>query len=260
MSATQKTIIITGASSGLGAALAEKYSLFGHKLFLIARSKERLEKVAKKCRSNGANVNIIVLDITDYHESNKALTSILKNNNIDIVIACAGVSAGTLQGPEKIDQIRKIFSTNTDGVINTITPVIPKMIKRGTGNIVIISSMAGLLGLSSAPSYSASKGAIRIFADALRGYLSKFNVHVTTVIPGYIKTPMTEVNNFPMPFMITAEKAANKIILAIEKNKSVVAFPLVMYLIMKLISIFPMWIWNFINSKLPGKPPFHDYE
>lgn len=259
MSTTQKTIIITGASSGLGAALAEQYSLLGHKLFLIARSKDRLEKIAKKCRNNGANVNVIILDITDYHESNKVIKSILKNNNIDIVIACAGVSAGTLEGPESIDQVRKIFSTNTDGVINTIIPVIPQMIKRGAGNIVIISSMAGLLGLSSAPSYSASKGAIRIFADALRAYLSKFNVHVTTVIPGYIKTPMTDVNNFPMPLMITAAKAANKIILAVEKNKSVVAFPLTMYLMMKLISIFPAWIWDFINSKLPGKPPFHDY-
>ena len=137
-------------------------------------------------------------------------------------------------------------------------PVIPNMIHRRAGTIVIISSMAGLLGLSSAPSYSASKGAVRLFSDALRGYLKDKNVHVSTVIPGYIKTPMTDVNNFPMPFQISAESAANKIINGIEKKRDVITFPLTIYLFMKLLNCLPSNFITYINSKLPAKPSFEE--
>ncbi|MEM6339324.1 MAG: SDR family NAD(P)-dependent oxidoreductase, partial [Pseudomonadota bacterium] len=212
MANVKKTIIITGASSGLGAELAIKYSASGNNLFLIARSEERLNKVSEKCRSNGANVISIIADVTDADSMNSHINEIADKYKIDIVVACAGVSAGTLDGPETAKQTNKIFATNINGVLNTILPAVPHMIRLRSGNIVIVSSMAGFLGLSSAPSYSASKGAARIFGQALQGYLKSYNVHVSTVIPGYIKTPMTEVNSFPMPFMTSADKAARKIV------------------------------------------------
>jgi short-subunit dehydrogenase len=154
------------------------------------------------------------------------------------------------------EQIETIFQTNVNGVINTIMPVIPHMISRQAGNIVIISSMAGIVGLSSSPSYSASKGAVRIFGQSLRGYLKKYKINVSVVIPGYIKTPMTEVNDFPMPFMVSAEKAAQKIIKNVEKGKGVIAFPWIMYAVIRLLELLPDSLFDYINSKLPGKPSF----
>jgi short-subunit dehydrogenase len=254
----KKTIIITGASSGLGAALAVKYSNAGNNLFLFARSEERLYKTALICKNNGASVTTIIADVTDASTMQNHLDKIAEQHSVDIVVACAGVSAGTLDGPETLTQVNKIFSTNVNGVINTVMPLIPYMIRKKSGNIVIISSMAGMLGLSSAPSYSASKGAVRMFSDALNGYLKTYNVHVSNVIPGYIKTPMTAVNQFPMPFQISADKAAEKIIHAVERNKGVIAFPMSIYFVMKILNLLPSRLISYINSKLPGKPAFDE--
>lgn len=258
MTNIKKTIIITGASSGLGAELAIKYSAKNNNLFLIARSEERLNQIAEKCRSNGANVVNIIADVTNSELMQSRIKEVADKHKIDIVIACAGVSAGTLDGPETAKQTNKIFATNVNGVLNTILPVIPHMIQMRSGNIVIISSMAGFLGLSSAPSYSASKGAARIFGQALQGYLKNYNVYVSTVIPGYIKTPMTDVNSFPMPFMISADNAASKIVQGVAKNKNIIAFPLIMFFFLKLFSLLPSFLISYINSKLPGKPAFED--
>ena len=140
----KKTIIITGASSGLGAALAIKYSNTKNNLFLFGRSENRLNNVAEICRKNGASVTIIIADVTDSKLMQLHLNTITQEHIIDVIIACAGVSAGTLDGPETRNQVDKIFSTNLNGVLNTIMPVIPNMIHRRAGTIVIISSMAGL--------------------------------------------------------------------------------------------------------------------
>ncbi|GAB4166064.1 MAG: SDR family NAD(P)-dependent oxidoreductase [Rickettsiaceae bacterium] len=258
MTRTKKTIIITGASSGLGAAIAINYSRFPCKLFLIGRSSERLQQITDICSSNGAEILPIVLDVTDSEAMERNLKKIAEQDGIDIVIACAGVSAGTLDGPETAKQVKKIFDVNVDGVLNTVLPVIPHMVERRSGQIAIVSSMAGFVGLASAPSYSASKGAVRLFSDALRGYLKPLGINVTTVIPGYIKTPMTKVNNFPMPFMISAEKAAQKIINGIGNGKEIIAFPWIMYLLMKVLSLLPSRVLTYINSKLPGKPAFEE--
>jgi short-subunit dehydrogenase len=255
---SSKTIIISGASSGLGAALAVRYSKDCHKLFLVGRSRTRLNKVTKICQANGADATFSILDVTDLKAVEKYIKEITINNSVDIVIACAGVSAGTLNGPETINQVNRIFATNINGVLNIVMPVIPDMIKQKKGNIAIVSSMAGFIGLSSAPSYSASKGAIRLFSDALRGYLRPWNIHVSTIIPGYIETPMTSVNNFPMPLMTSADKAAEKIINGIEANKNIIAFPYIMYILIKLFTFLPSGLLTYFNSKLPGKPSFEE--
>lgn len=252
----KKTIIITGASSGLGASLAINYSQTKNNLFLFARSKKRLDEISTLCKKNGANVTNIIADVADAALMQKHLDKITSKYKVDIVIACAGVSAGTLDGPETINQVNKIFAINLNGVLNTIMPLIPHMINNQSGNIAIVSSMAGMFGLSSAPSYSASKGAVRLFSDALNGYLRKYNVNVSTIIPGYIKTPMTAVNQFPMPFMIDADEAAQKIITGINKNKNIIAFPIIMYFFIQIVNLLPSSIISYINSKLPGKPAF----
>lgn len=254
----QKTIIITGASSGLGFALALEYSKHHNiHLFLFGRNQEKLEEIALLCKKNGSKVSTLTTDVTNQEEMTKHIHNIAIDYGVDIVIACAGVSAGTLDGLETTLQVRKIMDVNVAGVLNTILPAIEKMIQRRQGKVVIISSMASIIGLSSAPSYSASKGAIRIFGEALSGYLRKYNISVSVVIPGYIHTPMTQKNQFPMPFLMSPTKAAMKIIKGIEKEKKIIAFPVVIYFALKIVDfIVPSYVLSYINSKLPGKPAF----
>jgi short-subunit dehydrogenase len=256
----KQTILITGATSGLGYEIAMQYATPHVRLILVGRNVYQLNKIANLCNLRGAQTHLLALDITEKKALTDHLTDFCNQYGIDIVVACAGVSAGTLQGPESPSQVQTIFDTNINGVLNTIIPIIPHMIKRRKGNIVIISSMAGLIGLSSAPSYSASKACIRVFGEALRGYLKQYNVHTTVVIPGYIKTPMTEVNNFPMPFIISAEKAAEKIIKGVSNNKGVIAFPTTIYLLLKCFNALPNQLIDYINSKTPGKPAFENNE
>ena len=252
----KQTILITGSSSGLGCELAIQYSNPHSRLILMGRNSTQLNKIANLCEDKGAKTHIVVVDIRDKASMAKYLTKFCNQYGIDIAIACAGVSAGTLDGPESPSQVEIIFDTNINGVLNTIMPLLPYMIERRSGSIVIISSMAGLVGLSSAPSYSASKACVRVFGEALRGYLKQYNVNTTVVIPGYIKTPMTDVNNFPMPFIVSAKEAAKKIIKAVANNKGVIAFPTITYIMLKCLSCLPNQLINYINSKLPGKPAF----
>ena len=150
---------------------------------------------------------------------------------------------------------------NINGVLNTILPAIENMIPRRHGHVVIISSMASIIGLSSAPAYSASKGAVRIFGEALCGYIKQYNIKLSVVIPGYIHTPMTQKNDFPMPFIISSTKAAKKIIRGITKGKSIIAFPFIMYITLKIIDfIVPSCVLIYINSRLPGVPSFKKNE
>jgi len=252
----KKTIIITGASSGIGKAIAIQYASPNTRLFLFGRSKDRLDQTASICRMRLAEVIIIINDIRDQEITKIQIENICNNYKVDILISSAGISAGTLGKPETAEQVNEIFSTNLNGNLNVIMPALPFMIKNKMGTIVFISSMAGLIGLSSSPSYSASKAAIKSFADALRAYLKQFHVQVSLVIPGYVDTPMTEVNNFPMPFKISAELAAQIIIKGIEKNKGLIVFPKIIYFALKLLNLLPYRFIDYINSKLPGKPSF----
>lgn len=251
-----KTILITGASGGLGSALALGYAAPGVKLILIGRNNDKLNEIANLCIAQGAEVEGVSLDVRGKIEMSEFIAKLCNQESIDIAIACAGVSAGTLRGPESPSQVEIIFDTNINGVLNTIMPIIPHMIAKKLGTIVIVSSMASFTGLSSAPSYSATKACVRLFGEALRGYLQQYNVKTIVVIPGYIKTNMTQVNNFPMPFMVSAEKAAQKIIRGIESNKGIIAFPLIMYVFVKILTLLPNRLISYINSKIPGKPAF----
>lgn len=254
----KKTIIITGASSGLGSALAKQYAAYDTRLFLFGRSLERLKEIASICRARKAEVTTINIDVRNKELIQTKIKEICTKYTVSILIACAGVSAGSLNKPESLAQADIIFDTNINGSLNTIMPAIPFMVKNKTGTIVLISSMAGLLGLASAPSYSASKAAIKAFGDALRAYLKQFQIKVCVVIAGYIDTPMTSVNNFPMPLKISAEQAARIIIQAIKANKGVIVFPKITYFILKLINLLPYKIIDYINAKLPGKPSFNE--
>lgn len=253
MNIQKKTIIITGASSGIGAAMAAEYSNPNTRLFLFGRSIERLAQIEKICLAKNAEVQTFTADIRQENIIANYIKEITKQNKIDLLITCAGVSAGTLNQPETMEQVKDVFETNLNGTLNTIMPIIPHMIANKSGTLVFISSMAGLVGLSSAPAYSASKAAVKIFGDALRAYLKKFNITICMVIPGYVETPMTEKNNFPMPLKISAQEAARIIVRGIEKKQGIITFPKVTYYLLKIFNLLPYQIIDYINAKLPGK-------
>jgi NADP-dependent 3-hydroxy acid dehydrogenase YdfG len=249
-----RSILITGASSGLGAALARHYAQPGITLHLQGRNRERLEATAASCRVNKAMVYTQCIDVTDANAMAQWVLDADQKAPIDLVIANAGISAGTGIHGETGDQVRHIFATNIDGVINTLQPVIPLLTARQRGQIAVMSSLAGMRGLPSCPAYSASKACIRTYGEGLRGWLGTHGVEVSVICPGYIRTPMTEVNNFPMPFLMTADKAARVIAQRLRWNQSRIAFPLVLHLPLWLMSCLSPTLTDAFFARLPAKP------
>lgn len=246
-------ILISGANSGLGKALAISYAGANINLFLCARNLQKLQEIKKICQDLKANVFIKSLDVKNEEECAAWIAKIEENYPLDLVIANAGISAGTSDGIESIGQIQNIFATNISGVLNIVNPAIAKMKQRQKGQIALISSLAGFRGLPSSPAYSASKAAVRVYGEGLRGNLADFGIKVSVVCPGYIKTPMTDVNKFYMPFLMEVEKAAKIIKKGIAKNKSRIAFPAPLYFVVWLAALLPVALTDKIFAKLPKK-------
>lgn len=248
-------ILITGASSGIGEALALRYAKAGRVLILTGRSAERLQDVAALCSAKGAKVVSSCLDVTDREAMESFIVTQDDLHPIDLVFANAGISAGTggvLIG-EDAAQVRKVFSVNVDGVLNTIEPLRLRMVERGRGQIAIMSSLAGFRGWPGAPAYCGSKAAVRVYGEALRGALFKTGVGVTVICPGFIKSRMTAVNEFPMPFLMDADEAAKIIEKGLKKNKATLAFPLIPFMIARLLMMLPDGIAQRILSRTPSK-------
>jgi short-subunit dehydrogenase len=248
-----KNILITGASSGIGKALAIKYSQIGVNLFLAGRDFNKLEETKEICQALKSNVFCKIIDVRDELAMQNWIEEIEKTHQLNLVIACAGISAGTSGGEESVNQIKEIFAVNLNGVLNTINPAIAKMKERKEGQIAIISSLAGFRGLPSSPTYSASKAAVRVYGEGLRGNLGKIGIAVNVVCPGYVKTPMTDVNEFPMPFLMSPEKCAEIIVKGLEKNKSRISFPFPLFFVVWLATLLSNVITDPIFSRLPSK-------
>jgi short-subunit dehydrogenase len=218
-------ILITGASSGIGAALALAYARPGAHLSLGGRNQDRLAEIAGQAAARGATTAMAAIDVRDREAVADWVTAADERAPLDLVIANAGISAGTHGGPESADQTRAIFAINLDGVLNVALPAIPRMIARKRGQIAIISSLAAYRGFPGAPAYSASKAAVKVWGEALRGDLAPQGVRVNVVMPGFIKSPMTDANSFSMPFLMSAEKAAEIIQRGLAADRARIAFP-----------------------------------
>lgn len=247
-----KNIVITGASSGIGAALAREYARKDVHLGLLARNAERLAEVKADCEARGATVQTASIDVASREAMQGWLCAFDERTPVDLLIANAGISGGS-GGGNGADSTYRIFATNMDGVLHTVLPITPRMAARKSGQVAIISSLAGIRGLPSAPAYSASKAAVRALGEGLRGELGGQGVKVNVVCPGYVKTPLTDKNTFPMPFLMPAEKAAVIIRKGLERNRSRIAFPWQLYVPLWFLSCLSTALTDWFFARLPKK-------
>lgn len=232
-------ILITGASSGIGAALARHYAGPERRLELSGRDLERLEKVATACRAHGASVVSKALGVTDRSAMREWILAADTDAPLDLVIANAGIGAdeGFGCGSERL--ARAVFAVNVDGVLNTVYPAMERMVERGRGQIAFMSSLAGYRGFPDAPAYSASKTAVKALGEAWRGALAPRGIRVSVICPGFIETPMTARNKFRMPFLMTADRAAEIIARGLDRNRPRISFPWPMTLASWLVAAVP---------------------
>lgn len=246
-------VFITGASSGLGAALAKQYAAQGHTLGLLARRRDRLHALAA---SLPGRHYLYVVDVQERDELHAAAYNFIEQvGEVDVVIVCAGISAGTLtEQTDDFAVFKAIFETNVMATVSTFEPFVPQMIKRRAGTLVGIASVAGVRGLPGAGAYSASKSAVTTYCESLRLELKPHNVGVVTIAPGFIRTEMTEKNPYHMPFLMDAEVFAVKALVAIHQKKSYIVIPWQMGVVGKLMRLLPNWLYDRLAVNGPRKP------
>jgi hypothetical protein len=245
--------VITGASSGLGLALTRHYLEQGAVVGVYARRAELLQTLADDFPGR---VHIYPLDVRDSAAQQAAAADFLSRvGTPDIVIANAGVSIGTLtRYAEDNNVFQHVLDINVMGAVKTFQPYVAAMREAGKGRLVGIASVAGFRGLPGAGAYSASKAALISYLESLRLEMRGSGVKVVTLCPGYIRTPMTDINPYPMPFMLEADDAARRIARVIERGKSFTVVPWQMALVGRLLKRLPNWLYDALFAKARHKP------
>lgn len=245
-------VFITGASSGIGEALAKHYASQGATLGLVARRGELLQKLAAKL---GVPIATYALDVRNADALSLAAQDFIERFGVpDIVIANAGVSRGTLtENKEDSAAIRAIMDINLFGMVHTFQPFIAAMRQARQGSLVGIASVAGIRGLPGAGAYSASKAAVISYLESLRVEMAPSGIHVTTIAPGYIRTPMTDVNTYKMPFFMEADVAAAKFAKAIANKRRFVVIPWQMGWLARCMRFIPPFLWDWVMKNAPKK-------
>jgi short-subunit dehydrogenase len=221
------TILITGATGGIGAALARNYAQPGRTLILHGRDTARLTSLTQECETRGAQVHGVTLDLRDAAAAIEALRGVSSHYAIDLAIVNAGVSSAIGDGreAEDWDTARAVLAVNLDGAIATVAGVLPGMRRRGAGQIAIVSSLAAYYGLPVTPIYCASKAAMKAYGEALRGWLAPQGIAVNVVMPGFVQTSMSERFQGAKPGLMMPERAATLIRRGLERNRARIAFP-----------------------------------
>jgi short-subunit dehydrogenase len=252
-------IFITGASSGLGMALARYYAARSARLGLVARRHHALEQLLASL-PNPQFHSIYAVDVTDHAALAAAAADFLgRTGGIEIVIANAGISQGTLtEYAEDLQVFEQILATNVTAMVATFTPFIASMKAQAAagskaGRLVGIGSVAGVRGLPGAGAYSASKAAVASYCESLRVELKLAGIKVVTIAPGYIDTPMTQVNAYPMPFLMPPAEFALRAAAAIDAGASYAVVPWQMGLVAKLLRLLPNWLYDYAFAKAPHK-------
>jgi NAD(P)-dependent dehydrogenase (short-subunit alcohol dehydrogenase family) len=253
--ARSNRVFITGASSGIGAALAREYAAQGATLGLLARRRDVLDQLAASL-PNPTLHRVYALDATDHVAlAGAARDFIVHTGGADVVIACAGVSHGTLtERPEDLPVFDKVFATNVGATVATFAPFILAMkAQGGPRRLVGIGSVAGIRGMRGAGAYCASKAAVHSYCESLRLELKSSGIRVVTIAPGYIDTPMTRNNRFPMPFLMPAPRFAAQAVRAIARGDSYRVIPWQMGLVARLLRMLPNVLFDAIFSRAPQK-------
>lgn len=221
-----RSVLITGASSGIGAALAQAYAARGRMLFLTGRDRARLEAEAGRCRAEqGAEVETGLLDVTDAEATAAFVRAADGRRPLDLVIANAGIADGISEPPADLEAARRLIEVNLLGSLNTLAPAVAAMAERGHGQVALMSSVAALRGLPGSHGYCASKAALKALGEGLRAPLAARGIAVNVVLPGFVRTPMNEDRGFPTPLRIEPDEAAAIIRRGLATNRAVIAFP-----------------------------------
>jgi len=246
-------ILVTGASSGIGAALARHYAAVGATLGLIARRKPELDRLAAEFATPREIYPLDVRDSAALAACARHFTG--KYGCPDIVIANAGVSLGTLtEHAEDTAVFQDTLDINVMGMVKVFQPFVGCMRQRGSGTLAGIASVAGYRGLPGVAAYSASKAAAISYLESLRVELRASGVRVITICPGYIATPMTDNNPYPMPFLMSAQKAAAKMAAIIERGKAFSVIPWQMALVARVLHVLPDGLYDRLLANAPRKP------
>jgi NAD(P)-dependent dehydrogenase (short-subunit alcohol dehydrogenase family) len=264
-----KNILITGASSGIGAALARAYAAPGVTLHLGGRNQARLERIVSHCADLGARAIGRVQDVVDRGGMTHWIDESYSEGPLDLVIANAGISGGTGEPGiadgahargENPDQVREIMAVNVDGVINTVFPAFNRMLDTevppsGTrGQVAIMSSLAGFRSFPGAPAYCASKAAVRSLGEGLRGLMAPNHISVSTICPGFVKSPMTDANPYTMPLIMPSDQAAWIIKNGLARNRGRITFPKPLAAVVWLMTTLPPSWTDPLMRRLPEKP------
>ena len=246
-------VVITGASSGIGAALARIYAGRGAALGLIARREQELRELASALQ---ADVSVYPCDVRDAASLRRAAADFMaRHHGADIVIANAGISFGTLtEHAEDFAAFRQVMDVNVAGLVSTFQPFIEPMRKVRRGTLVGVASVAGYRGLPGAEAYCASKAAAISYLESLRVRLKHDGIKVVTLCPGYIATPMTEGNPYPMPFLLDVDTAARMMASLIDRGAGYAVLPWQMAIIARILRALPNWLYDRLLADAPQKP------
>jgi NAD(P)-dependent dehydrogenase (short-subunit alcohol dehydrogenase family) len=245
-------VVITGASSGIGLALARHYLEHGAIVAAFARRGDLLQALATEFPKQ---VFCYALDVRDASAIQQAAVDFMARTGVpDIIIANAGVSRGTLtEYVEDEEVFQNVMDINVLGMVKTFQPFLAAMREAKQGTLVGIASVAGFRGLPGSGAYSASKAAAISYLESLRVELYGSGVKVVTICPGYIKTPMTDVNTYRMPFILEANEASRRMARVIERGASFAVVPWQMGLVGWLLLRLPNWLYDWAFSKAPHK-------
>jgi len=229
-------ILITGASSGLGSEFARQYASKENELFLLARREEKLlllkEELLQKCK----NVTLIIADVRNFEILQ---TKIKALPDIDMLILNAGISLGHTDRVPTITAFKELYDVNVLANHAILEVLLPRMSVKRSGKIVFISSLSSLFTMPSAKVYASSKRALNAYAEGIGYKYAKDNIKVITILPGFIKSELTDKNEFKMPFLLETDEGVKRMKKAIDKSKKFYAFPLRFYLIIKILNFLP---------------------
>lgn len=234
------TVLITGATGGIGKALALEYASERVNLILLGRNQPALESIRLLCEKQGAKVQIYCCDLSSVQESLNLSSEIAENHTVDLFISNAGLTNSTRGGKtEEWDEIESLLMVNLLGSLAISHYILEGMQQRGVGHIAYVSSLGAYYGMPLTPAYSASKAGLKAYAEAMRGLLAARSIAVTLITPGFVKTSLSDKFPGDKPFMISAEQAAQRIKRGLDRKQRVITFPLLLTLGMRVLSILP---------------------